>query len=133
MQIEVIPMFETDVKCFSGVTSLDISKTPHELGLSSGQQIKMTSNKLPGRPATLHDFDVVDGALMILDTSTYQIFIKTLTGKTFDLRVGMRSTIEEVKQLIQVNYFNLKLFFVVLQLLTVKDLLWYARTKGEPL
>eukprot|EP01112_Ceratiomyxa_fruticulosa_P003464 TRINITY_DN1381_c1_g1_i2.p1 TRINITY_DN1381_c1_g1~~TRINITY_DN1381_c1_g1_i2.p1 ORF type:complete len:688 (-),score=149.03 TRINITY_DN1381_c1_g1_i2:193-2256(-) len=101
MQIEVIPLFETNVDFSYGTTILEISKTPNELGLSSGQQITMKSNKLPGRPATLHDYKVVDGAIIKLDSSTFQVFVKTLTGKTFDIRVSHKSTIMHIKNLIQ--------------------------------
>ncbi|KAH3745317.1 ubiquitin multi-domain protein [Pelomyxa schiedti] len=84
---------------------LDITKTPRELGLQEGDLVCLKSREFERtRPARLADIVPKTGNRVTFScsgTAEFEIKIRTLTAKQFEVTVESSSTIEQVKQLIQ--------------------------------
>jgi len=80
-------------------------KTPSEKGLRPGDTIELTSKDAFGeRPLTIEEIGLgVPGATnrLQLGGRTFQLFIKTLTGKTMTIDAANTDTVERLKRKIQ--------------------------------
>ena len=85
----------------------EFTKSPAEMGLYPGDAIEITSAEAFGeRELTIDDFDLgpvgpAGGHVLTLGSGSFQIFVRTLTGKTITLDAQDMDTIEQIKQKIQ--------------------------------
>ncbi|KAF7366533.1 hypothetical protein MSAN_00910600 [Mycena sanguinolenta] len=110
IQIDVFPSLDGVVKFCQDPTQhrgFDLDKSPQQLNMKPNERIIMTSSEFPVK--TLQDV-VQGGKQPILNVfyrdgpdPSYQIFVRTLTGKTMTLEVEGFDTVDEVKRKIQVK------------------------------
>ena len=93
--------FTKEIK-YSLQSDFDIDDTPAELGLNAGDVIYLQSDRLPGtRPSTIGEYAADKGVVSLQLAPGFQIFVKTLTGKTMDIKVMPNTLVDELKQKIQ--------------------------------
>ncbi|KAH3745098.1 Ubiquitin-60S ribosomal protein L40 [Pelomyxa schiedti] len=112
LEIRVYPRVSKDFEAFSigkpeadSMVPLDITKTPRELGLQEGDLVSLKSKEfMPPRPALLGDIVPTTTNRVTFSCSVmpeFQLFVKTLTGKTQTIEVRPTTTVDELKHLLQ--------------------------------
>eukprot|EP01113_Clastostelium_recurvatum_P017100 TRINITY_DN2000_c1_g1_i1.p1 TRINITY_DN2000_c1_g1~~TRINITY_DN2000_c1_g1_i1.p1 ORF type:complete len:671 (-),score=145.98 TRINITY_DN2000_c1_g1_i1:45-2057(-) len=118
IQIEVVPLYKTDVLAYYGGTSsaagsagprkaLDIFSTPADFGMTPGDVIEFQSKLLQPylgeRYITLSEYGIVNGSVLHCAASggPMQIYVKTLTGKTITIDTCATDSIRSIKEKIQ--------------------------------
>ncbi|RDB30966.1 hypothetical protein Hypma_000125 [Hypsizygus marmoreus] len=105
LQIDVFPAYSIDGKFSCGDQDLNIFKSPRQLGLKLGEVIEIEDMSIPVGTVLLdvgsRSSYLASDAMLTLQSRSYVIYIKTLTGKTINIPFNSYDTVYDIKAVVQ--------------------------------